>query len=122
MKTTKADKILILAFFVLTLFSFNIRSLFGGAGDTAHVYLDGKLLYKIDLSSDINCDIPLSSGTAKVKVSGGKLYMTDSPCPRKICVNSSPIYKKGDSIVCVPNRIAIRIIGDDENGLDTITK
>ena len=50
-------------------------------------------------------------GEAKVEIKDGKVRILNSPCPLKICENKGWISKKGDFIICVPNRIAIKITG-----------
>lgn len=48
---------------------------------------------------------------ATVKVFEGKIAITESDCPDKVCVKTGEISKKGESIVCVPNGIVITIEG-----------
>jgi hypothetical protein len=122
MKITKADKILIIILFILTLLTFNTKSFFSKAGSAALLYIDGSLVYKIDLNIDKEYELDVVNGTAKIKVTGGKLYMKESPCPRKICVSDSPVFKEGDSLICVPNKIVVKIQGKGEGKLDAFTK
>ena len=37
------------------------------------------------------------------------LYMSDATCKNKICVNTGKISKKGESIVCLPNKTIVEI-------------
>ena len=122
MKATNADKILIAALFILTAMSFNVRSYFNGVGSDALLYLDGKLTYKILLNDDGEHKIDVPNGTTTIKVSGGKLYITDAPCPLKICIHESPIFNEGDSLICVPNGLVVKINGGGGEKLDTVTK
>ncbi len=48
---------------------------------------------------------------ATVRVFEGKIAITESSCPDKVCVKTGEISKKGESIVCVPNGIIITIEG-----------
>ena len=57
----------------------------------------------------------------------GKARIVESTCPDKVCINMGWITRSGQVIVCLPNRIVVRIensgtISDDANsGLDAIT-
>ena len=46
----------------------------------------------------------------------GKAYMEYASCPDGICVDHSPIFRDGESIVCLPNRVVITVT--DSNNQD----
>jgi hypothetical protein len=50
-------------------------------------------------------------GEAKIEIRDGKVRILNSPCPLKICEKKGWISKKGDFIICVPNRVIIKIEG-----------
>ncbi|HCJ01676.1 MAG TPA: NusG domain II-containing protein [Clostridiales bacterium] len=79
-------------------------------GDAAEIYLDGKKYMTLPLSKDT--EITLDHLT--IVVSKGKVWVKDADCPDKICEKKGEIYKKGQSIVCLPNRIVIKIAGKGE--------
>jgi hypothetical protein len=123
MKATKADKLIILMLFALTLLSFNVRSYFGAAGKEAHVFLDGKLKYTISLDHEKEYKIRVLNGEATIEVFDGKLYIMEAPCPLKICIKDSPISREGEALVCVPNNMIVKVAGSkEEEVLDTVTK
>lgn len=124
MKLTRTDTIIILILLALTVWSFNANSYFfkADSGSTASVYIDGKLTYKIDLSINKKYHVPVPNGAAEVEVSSGKLYIKKSPCPRQICMHQSPISNEGESLICVPNSMVIKIDGDADKNLDSVTK
>jgi len=45
-----------------------------------------------------------------------------SHCPQKICVHSGAIRRSGELLVCVPNRVVVRINGGTEHPFDLITQ
>lgn len=51
----------------------------------------------------------------------GEIYIKESDCPDKVCVRSDRISKSGESIICAPNRVAVRIDGKKGNTPDAIT-
>lgn len=69
-----------------------------------------------EYSLDTNTSVQLDGGT--VRIMNGEVWMTDAECRDKICENFGRISNAGESIVCVPNQIVIRIKG--ESGVDGI--
>lgn len=58
-------------------------------------------------------------GVTKVVVSGMTVRIADSDCPARICVRTGIISRAGQMVVCVPNRVAVRL---DGGGLDAIAR
>ena len=52
-------------------------------------------------------EIQLDSNAEYVK--DGKVYVEHSDCKEQLCVHQTPITKDGGSIVCLPNRVVIRV-------------
>lgn len=50
-----------------------------------------------------------------VEISGGKVAITESDCPGEDCVHSGWISRPGRSIVCLPNKVEIRIVGQSKD-------
>ena len=80
------------------------------SGANAEIYVDGELYKNISLSK--NTTIKLDHLT--VVVQGGCVMVEDADCPDKICVKHGAISKAGQTIVCLPNRIVIKISGKGE--------
>jgi hypothetical protein len=43
------------------------------------------------------------------------ICVSHSDCPDKICEKTGYIHSKGQSIVCLPNRVSVRITSDKED-------
>ena len=48
----------------------------------------------------------------KIVIKDGKVYIEDANCPGTDCVHSGSISSPGRSLVCLPNKVEIRITGD----------
>lgn len=48
-------------------------------------------------------------GTTTIEIKGKKVRVVNSPCPEKICVKMGWKNKNGQTIVCVPNKVVIKI-------------
>ena len=58
-------------------------------------------------------------GYSTIEAGENMVRMASSPCPDKVCVKMGLIGRPGETIVCVPNRVVIRIAGMDELELDS---
>lgn len=83
-----------------------------GQGGTlaVQVYQDGTLLWEHPLGRDGEFRV---SGPYEnlVTVKGGRVAITESTCPGGDCVHSGWLSAPGRSIVCLPNRVEVRLTG-----------
>lgn len=79
-------------------------------GDTAIVSADGKeTSYRLDEDREITL---VSNGTEMtIVIEGGKIYVSESGCPDRVCVNTGKIDRPGQTIVCVPAKVMVTIPG-----------
>ena len=52
----------------------------------------------------------------------GSAYFTEASCPDKLCINQGRISRVGQELVCLPNRIIIKIGGKDDGEYDAVTQ
>jgi hypothetical protein len=119
---TLPDKILIGGLVVLTLLSFPVIKHLHREGRWVVIEADGKLIGNFSLKKDRLIPVDGALGTTKVKVAGKGVRVLDSPCPHKICVESGSINRSGETLVCLPNRVVIRIKGGDAPSVDAVSK
>lgn len=43
------------------------------------------------------------------EIKDNKCKMIKATCPKQICTNQKAIYKKGQSIICLPNKVVIEV-------------
>lgn len=77
------------------------------------IYRDGKLMQELSLESDQSI---LITGEYEntVVIRNGRACIGQSNCPGEDCVHSGWISSPGRSVVCLPNRVEIRITGSSE--------
>ena len=66
-----------------------------------------------------NGDVP---GRNRLVIRDGEARMEEADCPDKLCVHQGRISHTNESIVCLPHRISIRIVGEDEAPPDAIAR
>ena len=82
-------------------------------GSMISVYQDGKRIKEISLNDTTEFTVE-GTYTNVISVKDGKAAITESDCPGTDCVHSGWIHDAGRSIVCLPNRVEIRVEGASE--------
>lgn len=91
-------------------------------GQTLIVYQGDYIKNEYLLNKDqiLKIDGPL--GMTQLTVRSGKAFVSESPCPYHFCQKSGTIARAGEMIVCVPNKVIIKIKGESANHLDAVTE
>ena len=61
-------------------------------------------------------EYPIESGGyhLTLRVEGGGVEVLAADCPDRLCVAGGPISRSGQTLICLPARVIIRIEGGDE--------
>lgn len=86
------------------------------------INVDGELYKKVKLNDEKEIKIEREDGYNIIRVHDNGVEMTEANCPDQICVKSGFISKVGSTIVCLPHKIYVEIVGDMEDGLDAISE
>ena len=86
-------------------------------GESAQIIVDGETTEIIALDENYEKQI---NGVV-VCCENGEIFIKNSVCPDKVCMRSGRISKSGESIICAPNRVAVKIYGNKGNMPDAIT-
>ena len=90
----------------------------GSEGAYAVVTVDGEEYGSYPLNEDREIDIDSEYGHNRLKISGGKVLMTEASCPDGYCLDqhrgSGGMKDSNETIVCLPNHVVVSISqGDD---------
>ena len=88
-------------------------------GGQVEIYQNGQLLETYPLNADRSISIDADFHNT-VQIHSGKVAVTASSCPGTDCVHSGWISTPGRSIVCLPNRVEVRIVGTEEADVDFV--
>jgi hypothetical protein len=119
---TPGDKILVVLIVVIGIASLFAISRFKQPGDRVIIEVNGQELQRLDLESSQEITVTGPIGNTRIKVGHGAVQVLSSDCPEKICVKTGKIRHAGEIIVCVPNKVVVKIIGKTENQFDVITQ
>ncbi len=91
-----------------------------GEGVKAVVTVDGSVHseYSLKEDRDIQIDIP-EVGFNAFEIKNGKLDMLDADCRDGICVDHAPISLNGETIICLPHKLVIEIVGGESAAVDS---
>lgn len=112
------DAVLIAAIACFALFLFALFTL-RAAGDGKPVLVvtvGGEEIGRYPLSED---SVIAAGAGNTAEIRGGKVRMTDADCPDRLCVHSRAASEPGDTIVCLPNRVVLRIVNGGISGKET---
>ncbi len=83
-------------------------------GKTVSVTYRGKTsVYELSADRIIDFD-----GKIKVEIKGGKVRVSESDCPSHTCVARGYVSNAGETIVCLPNDLVVRVSGEE---IDAVT-
>ncbi len=88
-------------------------------GDNVIIQVEGKNFSRFSLSENRTVKVYGPLGISILEIKNGKVRMFSSPCPDKLCVREGYISKPGQMIICVPNRVIVKIEG--RANLDALT-
>ena len=107
-----ADGILLVLLISLTVFSPRFLPA-GSVGELLTVRTPASIT-EIPLNVDGRHPVSGPLGTAFLVVQKGRAHLENAPCPLKICEAMGSIDRGGQVIVCLPNRIVIKVSGPEE--------
>ncbi|MFV0528729.1 MAG: NusG domain II-containing protein [Lachnospiraceae bacterium] len=58
--------------------------------------------------------------TNVLQIQGGKAKMKEAVCPDKLCLGQHAIKKSGQTIVCLPEKVVVTILGDETDAVDAV--
>ena len=106
---TRGDKILILVLVLLCMLMFWQTRRTNKPGITAVVFVEKKLQARLSLKQEGTFLFSGPLGFTTVRVENEQIYVKQSSCPHHICEQTGPIQRAGEIIVCLPNRLYIKI-------------
>lgn len=114
MAVTKADKAI---FWMLLLSAAIMLAAVHSAADTAAVTavieIDGREYGRYNLKEKTKQILAIETnfGYNKIVIENGALRVCESSCPDKLEIQAGTVLKAGQILVCLPNRMVIRLVG-----------
>lgn len=93
-----------------------------GAGEKVEIYVDNKLYESCPIDEDKVVKIDRDGHENIIKIHDHGVEMTEANCPDHVCVKTGFITKPEESIVCMPHKVSVKIVGSDDGDQDVIVR
>ena len=113
------DILLIACLLVLALLALTVVTLNKKEGALVHVEINGVTVASYPLSK--NGTFVLNGGTNTLIIENGTARLVESHCPDRTCEKKGKIRYVGQTVVCLPNRLSVTVVGDAQNGVDLVS-
>ena len=116
----KADFIIIAVVAVIAgILVFFLYGVNNDSGAYVQLEVNGSVVETLLLDEDAVREIETdNSGRNVLVIKDGKAEMSEANCPDGICTNHSKIYRNGESIICLPHKVVVTVV--NENNADEI--
>ncbi|MCE5194021.1 MAG: NusG domain II-containing protein [Nitrospiraceae bacterium] len=121
-RMTFADKVLLCIFIIIPVLGFVLIGKLIPKGIDVIVEVDGVPAYKLPLNADTSISVKGRLGHTVIEIKNNKVHIKESPCENKICIKSG--WTDRGAVICLPNRVVVRIISPQENNdrkIDAVT-
>ena len=81
-------------------------------GTAVEISVAGEVTETLPLGEDTRRLIQGEGGTNLLVIENGKARILEADCPDGICVHHAAISRPGQSILCLPHRVAVTVTGD----------
>ncbi len=122
---TKYDILLIIA---ITIIAFSIYFFVTVAlkepvtNGVVKVYYENEVYKTITLYEDNTYSFSTDLGENEIEVKDGKVKMINADCRDHLCLYEGEIEYNNQSIICLPNKLVVKIENDKESELDSIAR
>ncbi len=116
----RGDILLIVGCLLAALVSCGLWLLLRRDGAAVVVEQNGRETARYALMEDRTVRIEGEGGYNTLVIRGGEAWLSEADCPNLLCVKTGRIRYAGQSIVCLPHRLAVRIAGGAA-ALDAVT-
>lgn len=88
------------------------------------IWIDGEQYRQIKLNDQTDETIELDGKKGKVviRAEGKSIWFEDADCPDHTCIKTGKISKVGQSAVCLPNRVMLKITGSNAAEVDVVVQ
>jgi len=86
------------------------------------VTVDGEVFGEYPLDTDAEIRIGDDVHYNILVIKDGTAAITEASCPDKLCVKQGKASYDGQSIICLPNKVVVEIVGGEQSSFDAVAK
>ena len=96
---------------------------FSESGSRVTVTVDGQLYGTYSLSDPQEIPVELDGRIANIIIiENGAAHMKDADCPDRLCMHQGAISRHRQTIVCLPHKLVVEVIGGKKEEYDSISE
>lgn len=77
------------------------------------VYREDSLIKSYRINQDGKYEIKTENDFNEIIIENGSVFMKDANCPDKLCIKQGTISKNGESIICLPHKLVVKISSEE---------
>lgn len=117
----KNDIILIIAVIIIGLSVMAFLNLNKTEGSKVLLIVNDKTVKSFPLSKNITYSYKSKNGILNTfRIKDGYVEMLEATCPDKLCVRHKKIHFNHETIVCLPHKLVLEIVGGEKQDVDMI--
>ena len=84
----------------------------GGEALYAEIYQDEALVKRVPLTEGLHETVTIDGSVQNIiEIDGRTVRFSESTCPDQVCVRTGTLTRAGQTAVCLPNRVIVRLRG-----------
>jgi hypothetical protein len=96
---------------LLTVVSLKRENAGKSAGALVTIYMNGQKRDIFSLKENLRRAYATPGGRIKLQIADGSARVLESSCQHKVCLNSPPVSRAGERIICAPNHFFMEVQG-----------
>lgn len=88
---------------------------------TVEITVAGELYGSYPLNKDTEINVSDKGHLNKVIIKDGQVQMIEASCHNQLCIKQGTIGMPNQQIICLPNRVVVRIVSDQGGDVDVIS-
>ena len=121
----KKDILLVISiiFLIIVLFIVN-NNIDKEYSEAIEIYVNNEIYKTVSINAEEDLMIEIGSEYNHIKIHDGGAEIVDASCEDNVCVNTGFISKVSERIVCMPNKVVIKVkkIENADNKEDVISE
>lgn len=122
MKKRKNDIILAAVLITIAALIWLLTYLSRSEGASVLVTVDGEVFGEYPLATDTEIRIGDAENYNILVIENGTAHISEASCPDKLCVHQGKISYEGQSLICLPNKVIVEVVGGEKSGYDAVAK
>lgn len=90
-----------------------------GSSLYAEIWQNEKLVERVKLTDTTDRTIDLD-GHNTIVLSGKTARMAAADCRDQVCVRTGTLTHAGQAAVCLPHRVVLKLVGENDSGIDAV--